>query len=371
MNYELLQNTSFSILLGTFGVSLILAIRQGENVHIPFERLALAFLTIHFYLPILSGLHALGDELQILASQLGSKETLDQFVANALYRSATGVDTSNPLGHAANLLNYATQLFRTGIWAVLSSLTELIFALAAIALEVGRDALWDVLLIFFPLGAAFLPLSLRIPINLALMAVELVLWLPVLEVVNIATSRVARRYATNTGDLGFYVLAIEIIAITLTGMIPIITHQIISGTLNATITNPIKPYTSFGKAFLMKKAAAAMGAKIVGGAAKRKNFVFLIAAASLLASAPLHAKETLTLRKGFLKRVECKGRLYASGVGDDSIVEMEVLPSNLGCGVILKPVAAGSTNLILETSTGSIEKNLTIIGAVQKKEVKK
>ena len=41
-------------------------------------------------------------------------------------------------------------------------------------------------------------------------------------------------------------------------------------------------------------------------------------------------------------------------------MDLEALPQNLGCGVILKPLRPGSTNMILETSTGTIERLISV-----------
>jgi hypothetical protein len=69
---------------------------------------------------------------------------------------------------------------------------------------------------------------------------------------------------------------------------------------------------------------------------------------------------TLHLQIGMLQKVTCKGRLQVSAVGDERRVQVEALPKQLGCAVILKPLKAGQTNLILETSAESIERRIVI-----------
>lgn len=371
MNYELMKVPAFSLLLGSFGVSLLLALRKGESVHLPFERLVFGFLAITFYVPIVSGLGVLGEELRVFVSKLGDQEALNAFVSKALYSAATKFDQSHPLGSTGNAGNYLLQIFRTGVWGILSSITELIFVLAAFLVEVGRDALWEVVLVLFPLGAAFIPVNPKIALGMALMAVELSLWLPILEIINIATSEVARRYSMDAGDIGFRVLALEIIATGLTFSVTVIAHKIVSGSLSGNLLEPWKKTATTGAALVMgaPKAAAFVAMKgVSNGTGKR--FVALFAFGTSLMSIPAFAKETIQLRQGFLKKVECKGRLYASGVGDETIVEMEALPSNIGCGVILKPVRTGSTNLILETSTGTFEKTLGVLSRPRTSKIK-
>lgn len=67
--------------------------------------------------------------------------------------------------------------------------------------------------------------------------------------------------------------------------------------------------------------------------------------------------QSLRLYPGYVTRVECSGRLLVSAVGNEALVRLEALPKELGCGVLLKPLSAsGRTNLILETSSGTIER---------------
>jgi hypothetical protein len=70
---------------------------------------------------------------------------------------------------------------------------------------------------------------------------------------------------------------------------------------------------------------------------------------------------TLQLYPGYVTRIRCEGRLFASAVGNEAQVRLEAFPKELGCGALLKPlVANGRTNLILETSAGTIEQVLEI-----------
>jgi hypothetical protein len=361
MTYELMKVPAFSLLLGSFGASLLFALRKGESVHLPFERLVIGFLAITFYIPMLGALSELGEQLRVFVSTLGSKEALNTFISNALYSAATKFDTAHPLGTTGNMGNYLLQIFRTGVWGILSSITELIFVLAAFLIEVGRDALWEVILVLFPLGAAFIPMNPKIALGMALMAVELVLWLPILEIINIATSQVARRYSMDATDVGFRVLALELVAICLTFSVTIIAHKLVSGSLSGNLLEPWKKTAAAGTAIVMGAPRVIAGAAAGGltkGIHKRLPIALLLFFG--LSHESAFASNQINLKLGFLKKVNCKGRLYASGVGNESIVELEALPSNIGCGVILKPVRGGTTNLILETSTGTIEKSLHV-----------
>ena len=81
----------------------------------------------------------------------------------------------------------------------------------------------------------------------------------------------------------------------------------------------------------------------------------------LLLGSSVYAEDVLKLRAGFVKKLTCEGKLYASSIGNDNLVRLEALPKELGCAVILKPIASsGRTNLILETSTGTMERLIEI-----------
>ena len=70
---------------------------------------------------------------------------------------------------------------------------------------------------------------------------------------------------------------------------------------------------------------------------------------------PSLANEPILLRPGFVTKVHCDGRLLVSAVGNEALVQLQALPKELGCGVLLKPLATlGESNLILETSAGTV-----------------
>ncbi len=78
-----------------------------------------------------------------------------------------------------------------------------------------------------------------------------------------------------------------------------------------------------------------------------------------------HATEKqVTLYPGYITKLHCEGTLLISAVGDPKLLALEALPAQVGCGVLLKPVArAGRTNLALETTTGSVSVIVEITAA--------
>ena len=87
--------------------------------------------------------------------------------------------------------------------------------------------------------------------------------------------------------------------------------------------------------------------------------IFIVLADLFTATAA--AGEVITLIPGYLTKVQCEGRLLVSAIGNESLVRLEALPKELGCGVLLKAmVEQGRTNLILETSAGTIQRLVEI-----------
>lgn len=240
MTTGILTSASFSLLLGCFGISVLSSLRQGSGLTASFEKLAFGYILIVFHAPALEVLQTLGKELETLLHSKESLSELDKFVGATLLDAATKAPPGTPEGMLTNLLSYASQIVRTGVWGVLASCTELLYLLARFILEVGRDALWQVLVVLFPLAAAAVPTTARILLGMAIFALELALWLPMLAVINIACSEVARRYMQIPGDIGFYVLALEIVAVSLTLAVPMIAHKFITGSLSGSVLEPWK-----------------------------------------------------------------------------------------------------------------------------------
>src|SRR4051794_8083776 len=72
-------------------------------------------------------------------------------------------------------------------------------------------------------------------------------------------------------------------------------------------------------------------------------------------SAVAATEKQIPLYPGYITKVRCEGKLLISAVGDPKLLALEALPAQVGCGVLLKPLArAGRTNLALETTTGSV-----------------
>ena len=87
----------------------------------------------------------------------------------------------------------------------------------------------------------------------------------------------------------------------------------------------------------------------------------------LFLSLPARAEPSaIKLYPGFVVKVQCEGKLLVSAIGNDAWITLEALPKELGCGVILKPTGRGigKSNLLLETSTGTIDREVDIVEGI-------
>ncbi len=90
-----------------------------------------------------------------------------------------------------------------------------------------------------------------------------------------------------------------------------------------------------------------------------KRFLFAVSLTILLLCPCARAgdEEPLRLTSGYIYKLRCEGRLLISAIGNDALLRLEPLPKESGCGAVLKPLGpTGTTNLLLETSTGSVSR---------------
>lgn len=94
------------------------------------------------------------------------------------------------------------------------------------------------------------------------------------------------------------------------------------------------------------------------------NLMSLIGLVLLVMASPgivLATPPTIVLRPGFITKVRCQGRLLISAIGNDELVQLEALPKEIGCAVLLKPKSrSGQTNLYLETSAETVERAVVV-----------
>ena len=238
VNHRLLVRPAEALLLITFSWALLQAVREKERLEEPFIRMALAVVLLQSYEFLFVGLNRMSQELALYLERLGDKTALIDFVSQAMVRAATlhnapassGV-AGQVFASAGNLAEYLSQALRTGVWGACASIVEFLFLTIRYVLLVGRDVLWELVLVFAPLMIGFMPLTARLLVAMVLCAIELSLWLPVLTVIDIVTSTVARHRSLQTGDVGLTQIAVELLAVILGIAVVPICHSLLGGQL--------------------------------------------------------------------------------------------------------------------------------------------
>lgn len=221
-----------TLLLAAFGVTLIHAMRGKNDLALPFERLVIGILALIYFEEAAFQLGIVSDQLAGVIANLGDREDLRKFLLDAFKNAAASTATSNGQ-QGISIPGALEQVWRTGIWGVMTSMVEGVFLIVSFVLECGQEVLWKLLLILFPVAAGAFPIFPRMLTNLALYAVELSLWNPILCLIEVVTGSVAKGHVTDQGSWGLYIVGVEVIAILLILLIPTVTHRFLSGAFAA------------------------------------------------------------------------------------------------------------------------------------------
>jgi hypothetical protein len=225
----LFQPWGRALLIGSFSLALVQAIRHEEELSDAFEGLAIGLVALVFYRDGGALLGSLSKELQSYLHRVGDGVDLKQYLLGLIQQSAATPVGGKPVTGGVNLPALTEQVWRMGVWGVLTTIVDWLFLLAQVLLEAAHAVLWKLLLLLYPLSCGVYPLSPRMLGNLSLYAVELSLWLPILLLIQIATSEVARGSIGSSGGLGLQVVAIELMATLLILSVPAVTHRFLSG----------------------------------------------------------------------------------------------------------------------------------------------
>lgn len=246
---ELLIPIGKSVLLGSFGYSLVQSSRGNLPLPLAFERLLVATLALTFFQTGAKAMEELSSLLLLLIGRLGDRQDLKTLLLEAFKKSADSPAASGG-STSFNIPAVLEQAWRTGVWGVMTSLVEGVFLITSFVLECAQEVLWTLLLLLFPISAGIFPVFPKMMINLILYAIELSFWFPMLCLVELATGSVAAKHMTTAGSWGLYVVGVEIIAILLIMLIPSISHRFLSGAF----AGDFNSHTSF--ILMMRKAAA-------------------------------------------------------------------------------------------------------------------
>ncbi|OFZ56271.1 MAG: hypothetical protein A2428_15530 [Bdellovibrionales bacterium RIFOXYC1_FULL_54_43] len=239
-----------ALLLLSFGIALLIHQRNGD-LRVPFERIAIGFLGLMFFIPIVSGLDQLSGLLADWIAKKGDPDGVKQVLSQAYEKAAAITDAE---GGKAAVPEILLQIWRTGVWAVVKSLSELLFLVVAVMLENARAIFWKVLSFLAPLSIGFFPIFPKFMFNSVLFFFELALWIPVLRLIQVAAFPLARAAHEATGGVGVGIVAIEALCILLYLSIPTFTHRFVSGALSGELDPSHKAVS-----FAVQKATMAAG----------------------------------------------------------------------------------------------------------------
>ena len=228
LNTDALVGLGKVLLPGAFGCALVRAIRQRDELHSAVEGLVIGLCGLLFFKSAGDTLLSLSDCLTAAISGLGNQNDLRGFILDAFHKASqepTGAGGSTSF----NLPSVIEQAWRTGVWGVMTTIVDWVFLMASFVLESAKDVLWKMLLFLYPVTCGVYPIFPRMMQNLSAYAVELALWFPLLALIEIITSSVAREAMAKPQSLGLYVVSVELLAIILTLSIPSITHKFLSG----------------------------------------------------------------------------------------------------------------------------------------------
>lgn len=228
-----LVNSGKSLLLAAGSIGLGLAFYRKNDIERPFIRFAAATLLFFLFPNLLTTLFDLSDDLTKFFEQLGNRDGLKELIADALKRAAT-TPSADGSGSKFNLPGAIEQIWRTGVWGVVSVLAECFFLLSSLLLEISREISYQMIWILYPLLIGIGPVLPNVTGQFLLHTLCVALWWPIFMLITVVTSVIARHYMAHTNSWGLAILALEVIGCLMTCAVPVITHRLVSGAISQT-----------------------------------------------------------------------------------------------------------------------------------------
>lgn len=221
------------LLLGSSVISLGLAISRHDSVERPMMRLIACTFLFFFFGFAFSALFGLSEELTHFFESLGNRDGLKDLILEALRRESAA---PGPDGSATkfNLPAAIEQIWRTGVWGVVSVLSECFFLLSSLLLEIGREITLQLIWILYPLLIGVGPLFPGVTTQFLVQVFCVSLWWPLFTLITVTTSVIARHYMAHTHSWGLAILALELIACLMTCAVPMIASRLVSGAIAQT-----------------------------------------------------------------------------------------------------------------------------------------
>jgi hypothetical protein len=214
------------LLFGATGYSIYQVVRSEYEFEEAIVAVMVGLIGLTFYQSAFSIIDQLSQSLLDLFSSRMNRDSLKEQIIIAIKSSS---ETKN--GKLPDAGAFFDQVWRSGVWGVVSSFTELLFVLADLLIESAQQVFMQILVLLTPLACGLFPLFPKLLTNFAIYAFELSLWRPVIVVVHEVTSMVARQYLANDTSHGLRIVAVEIVAVVLILSIPTVTHKLLSGAM--------------------------------------------------------------------------------------------------------------------------------------------
>jgi len=215
------------LLLGCMGFAVYRVIQGESEVEEAISGMVVGFLGLCFYQDGFSVLNSISEQMvKLLGDHMDHRSLQDQLIA-AIQKGAP--QRSGSLPSAGEMFG---QLWRAGVWGVVSTLVELVFLISDYIIVVTQKVFSKQVFFFFPVACGLFPMFPKILFNLSLYAVELSLWRPMLIIVHEITSLVGQDYLADDPTQGLQIIAVELVAIYLIFSIPKTTHNVMQGALS-------------------------------------------------------------------------------------------------------------------------------------------
>ena len=251
-----------ALLLMCTGYAVIKALRGEGKLDSAFFGMVIGMIGLQYFDRWIDELFRLSAILEVDIKRLGNSEAIRDLVWNSIKRAAAEPG-ANGERYAINIPSVIEQLFRVGVWGVVSSIGDLCYLLADVFIEVRRDVLLTVVKFLFPIICGLYPARPSLGNSIVTYLFEMALWGPCLYLIDISLGYVAPKYLNRPGSLGIPLVGMEFIAVYLILSIPRTVHQLMGGALHAEGEGAF-----LGMAFLGGKAVkAASAAKSVATSA--------------------------------------------------------------------------------------------------------
>jgi hypothetical protein len=252
-----------AILVGCFGLSVVRALRRSESIEACFVGLGIGMAGLVFAPAFFASLQKLSELLSQDIQKLGDAQGIKALVWESIRRASAEPDGSGNVTSGPNIPAVMEQVFRLGVWGVLSSIGDFLFLIAQAFVEVRRDVLMYLVQFLFPLLWGAYPALPKLGHTLLAYVIEMSLWGPCLYLIQIALGAVAPKYVNRSGSLGVPLVAMEIVAALMILSVPKTVHGLLSGALHpggesevlgAVIVGSRSSVRAFKNAQAMKKA---------------------------------------------------------------------------------------------------------------------